>query len=229
MTDFHSHVLPALDDGAKDVKESIELLNMLSSQGVERVFATPHFLPSKESPQSFLERRRAAHEELSASATALPITLELGAEVAYYAGLSRMDSLLDMRLGKSKLLLVEMPIAPWSEYVVGELIGIALSSSITPVIAHVERCIGYQSSKNMKRLLEVGVLMQANASFFVDMKTRRGALKLLRRGELHLLGSDTHGTAYRPPRLAEAYAVINKKLGERAIRELEYISKKVAP
>lgn len=43
MTDFHTHILPAIDDGSKSVAESIEMLTALSEQGISRVVATPHF------------------------------------------------------------------------------------------------------------------------------------------------------------------------------------------
>ena len=44
MTDFHSHILPGLDDGSKNVEESVKILKMMAEQGIERVAATPHFM-----------------------------------------------------------------------------------------------------------------------------------------------------------------------------------------
>ena len=55
MIDWHSHVLPALDDGSRSVDESLALLRMLSEQGVDTVIATPHFYADRESLSSFLE------------------------------------------------------------------------------------------------------------------------------------------------------------------------------
>ena len=66
MTDFHSHILPGIDDGCKTVEESIKALRMMADYGVDRVAATPHFYASQsgETPDEFLVRRNAAEEKL---------------------------------------------------------------------------------------------------------------------------------------------------------------------
>jgi protein-tyrosine phosphatase len=62
MTDFHSHILPGIDDGCKTAEESLQVLKMMAEQCIERVAATPHFYASHsgESPDEFLVRRNAA-------------------------------------------------------------------------------------------------------------------------------------------------------------------------
>ena len=64
MIDWHSHILPGMDDGSRNVTESIALLNMQTSQGIRTVIATPHFYANDESVETFLERRRNAYEAL---------------------------------------------------------------------------------------------------------------------------------------------------------------------
>jgi protein-tyrosine phosphatase len=54
ISDFHTHILPAMDDGSASVEESIALLELEAAQGVERVVLTPHFYPMRESPAEFL-------------------------------------------------------------------------------------------------------------------------------------------------------------------------------
>ena len=54
MIDFHSHILPGVDDGSASVEESLELLRMLASQGVDTVVATPHFIPTERRSGIFL-------------------------------------------------------------------------------------------------------------------------------------------------------------------------------
>ena len=56
MIDFHSHILPAMDDGSKNIEESLQMLRMLQEQGVERVIATPHFYADENPPDVFLRR-----------------------------------------------------------------------------------------------------------------------------------------------------------------------------
>lgn len=53
MIDFHSHILPGIDDGSKSTEESLEMLDMLRAQGVDTVAATPHFTPGRTPPRCF--------------------------------------------------------------------------------------------------------------------------------------------------------------------------------
>lgn len=217
MIDFHSHILPCVDDGSASLDESIALLKMLGSQGVTEVFATPHFDASYDTPGSFLNKRDNAYKELTGALSLqeqeLPTVL-LGAEVMYFSGISRVSELSALTLGKTNLLLIEMPLGIWSEYSVQELINICSSGEFTVLLAHVERYFQYQSTDVWNRLLENGMLMQANASFFADTKTRRRAVKMLKRGEIHLLGSDCHNLSSRRPQMDEALSLIEKKLGK---------------
>ena len=57
MTDFHSHVLPCLDDGSVSVEQSIEMLRAEAEQGITHVIATPHFYAGRTTPERFLEKR----------------------------------------------------------------------------------------------------------------------------------------------------------------------------
>ena len=58
MIDFHTHILPKMDDGSKSTEESIAMLKMQAEQGIRWVVATPHFYAEPESPQDFLQRRK---------------------------------------------------------------------------------------------------------------------------------------------------------------------------
>ena len=56
MIDFHSHILPGIDDGSKSTEESLEMLDMLRAQGVVTVAATPHFYARENTPEVFLQK-----------------------------------------------------------------------------------------------------------------------------------------------------------------------------
>ncbi len=214
MTDFHSHILPRVDDGSKSVAESIELLDMLKTQGVGNVIATPHFNANRMSVGEFLSRR---DEALSLLVKELPEgapNVLCGAEVGYYPGISRLGDLNRLCASDSKLLLLEMSMSKWTEYTVRELTELVRYGDVTLVIAHIERYMKYQDRKAIDRLYESGILMQSNASFFLGFSTKRKALSMLRNGEIHLIGSDCHSVGSRPPRIGEAFNVIRKKLGE---------------
>lgn len=215
MTDYHSHILPGIDDGSPSVEESILMLRALAEQGVDTVYATPHFDAAADTPAEFFARRAAAYEKLTAAVEGmgLPRVL-LGAEVAYFSGIAQLQELADFLLEDTRILLLEMPIDRWSEFAVGELVKLALRTRVQLCLAHVERYRSLQKRAVWQRLLELRVLMQVNASYFASPKTRRAALKELKKGEIHLLGSDTHNMKSRPPRMGEALAAIRDAFGD---------------
>ena len=64
MIDFHTHILPKVDDGSRSLEQSLAMLNELKKQGVKKLVATPHFYANDESVESFLERRNRVYAEL---------------------------------------------------------------------------------------------------------------------------------------------------------------------
>lgn len=215
MIDWHSHVLPGMDDGSRNTAESIAMLREQAAQGVTTVIATPHFYANDESVATFLQRRSRAMEKLCEQRQAgdgMP-SVRPGAEVRYYPGISRLACLSDLCIEGSKLLLLEMPFIRWTESMVRELIELSGKDGICLVLAHIDRYLALQSKGTWNRLLDNGVLMQVNASFFSILRTRRRAVSLLRGGYIHLLGSDCHNMTSRPPRLRGAVDVIQKRFG----------------
>jgi protein-tyrosine phosphatase len=220
MIDWHSHILPEMDDGSRDTAESISMINMLTMQGVGTVIATPHFYANDETVDSFIERRKSAFERLAAELPEGSPEIRLGAEVRYYQGINRMADLKALRIEGTKLLLLEMPMSSWTEYMVRELIEMSGRSSIKVVLAHVERYMALQKQSVWNRILESGILMQVNASFFTSFASKRKALSLLREGSIHFVGSDCHDLKSRPPRVGKAFEVIQKKLGENYLKQM---------
>lgn len=220
MIDWHSHVLPQMDDGSRSLEESIELLDMLSKQGVNTVIATPHFYANDESVSKFLERRIVSYEKLcSALSDKMPKVI-LGAEVSYYSGISRLEGLGELCIEGTQLLLLEMPFTKWTEHTVREVKEIASRGDITLILAHIERYLDIVGEEVFDDLREYGVLMQVNSGFFNRNATKRRALKLLARGGIQLIGSDTHNVSLRPPTLDSAYNIIEKKFGKDFIYEI---------
>ena len=67
MIDFHTHILPGMDDGSRDVHESIQALTLEDEQGVQEILLTPHFYAHIDKVSSFLERREALFSEINES------------------------------------------------------------------------------------------------------------------------------------------------------------------
>ncbi len=213
MIDWHSHILPDMDDGSHCVAESISLLEMLADQGAETVVATPHFYANDESVKEFLNRREKSFDTLKEKLTEKSPEILLGAEVRYYPGISKLSELPSLCIENTDLLILEMPTGKWTEYALRELVEISSSGSIKIVLAHIERYLKKQTTDAWNRLYESGILMQSNASFFTSFSTKRKALKLLENGGIHFVGSDCHDIKTRPPQIGKAFDVIRKEFG----------------
>lgn len=213
MIDFHSHILPFIDDGSSSIEESVALLSMLKDQGIKTVVATPHYDAKRDTPEAFVSKRNESYEKLLPNIKDGFPKVILGAEVSYYPGIERLKGIRSLTAGESDLLLLEMPISVWTEYTVKELVDLTTTKNMTVVLAHAERYLGLQSLKTIELLNDSGILRQYNADFFLRFGQKRKALKMLERGEIHLIGSDCHNLSMRPPRIGEAYGLMKKKLG----------------
>lgn len=224
IVDFHSHILPGIDDGSASVTESIALLRREAEQGIQHVVATPHFYARYETPEEFLRKRDHAEEMLRAEMKGidgLP-QLSVGAEVYFFRGISESEFLPQLTIQGNRCILIEMPPSPWSESMYRELDDIWRKRQITPVIAHIDRYIRpFRTFGIPERLAELPVLVQANAGFFLNGRTRRLALRLLRTDRIQLLGSDCHNLDTRPPRLGAAIQLIEKRLGEQFLNRIQ--------
>lgn len=217
MIDFHSHVLPGIDDGSKSVEESLRMLAASAGQGIAYMAATPHFYPSETSPEQFLDQRNRAAERLRAEWRPEYPKLLLGAEVYYCSGISQAGEIEALRIEGTSLLLLEMPFQTWSDRMVAEIRALHNRPGCTVMLAHIERYLRCQKRTVWDKLLDAGILMQVNASFFLRWGTKHKAVHMLDAGRIHLLGSDCHNMTERPPRMGEALA----RIGDRRLRMLE--------
>lgn len=224
MVDFHSHILPGIDDGSRSVEMSVAMLEEMARQGIDCVVATPHFYPHKDRPERFLERREKAAialQQAIADRTDLPRIL-LGAEVYYFPGISNSEALPALTIQGTDCILIEMPHTAWTEDMYRELENIRIRHDLLPVIAHIDRYITpLRQHKIPERLSQMDVLIQANGSFFLRPGTRRLAMKLLRADRIHLLGSDCHNMQERAPNLAQAAQVIRQTLGDAPLDRID--------
>ena len=220
MTDFHTHILPKMDDGSSSMRMSVQMLNAESRQGIDRLVLTPHFYARSESPEKFLRRRERAVELLrTAYDPSVHPTLHIGAEVAYFGGLSGISRLDRLCIAGTNVLLIEMPFKKWSEVVVEDVLHIR-DMGYVPVVAHYERYA--QSRELFSFLLGEGVVFQTNAEHFASgYFSNRKALHAVKNRELQLLGSDCHNMSSRAPNMADTMDLIRRKLGDDALYEME--------
>lgn len=220
IVDFHSHMLPEMDDGSSSAEQSLDMIRQSAEQGITGIVLTPHFYAHRDHPEHFLAKREQRMEQLQALLPASAPKLFLGAEVHYFEGMTEMDELPLMKIRGTDCLLVEMPFRQWNSRMITDILEIQHRKNYTVILAHVERYIRAQKPYAMEALLSDGVLFQANAEFFLKRFSRGKALKMLEQGWIHLLGSDSHNTSTRPPNLGSACSLITEKCGEGAIRHI---------
>ncbi len=213
MIDFHSHILPDIDDGSKNIKESQTMLGAMATQGVSAVVATPHFFADYETVDSFIERRDKAYDSLCENLFEGCPKIFPGAEIKYYNGISRLEDLKKLTIQTTKFLLIEMPFNRWTDYSIRELCEISNSGKYTVVLAHIDRYLNYQNRDVIERLLQNDILLQCNSSFFVSWFSSIKAFKMLKKMQIHFIGSDCHNTTSRPPNINKAFNAIAKKFG----------------
>ena len=221
VSDFHSHVLPAIDDGSASVEESLEMLRLEAQQGVTRVVATPHFYARQDKLDDFLRRREKAGALLRMEMVRRGgfFWLILGAEVRYFKGMSQTEALKELALEGTKAVLVEMPYGEWTEEMYRELAQIPEKLGLQPIIAHIDRYIRpFHKKENLARILQLPVVLQANTSFFLERKTCWMAMRMLEQQQIRLIGSDCHDLTKRPPNLQLAEERIWQKLGDGQLR-----------
>lgn len=220
MLDFHSHFLPGIDDGSDSVETSIAMLNAWKSQGITDICATPHFYAEQNNPAKFIARRNYAFRRVQeATGNNLP-NIRLGAEVLYFDGISRYEGLHDLCLEGTDLLLLEMPFRTWTSHMIEEVGIIASTTGIMPVTAHIERYLD-QPRKLVKEFLSLNIFIQSNAEFFLDRRTQRQALKMLKKGVITFIGTDAHNLGHRKVNIGPAIELIEDKLGAGFVEQLE--------
>ncbi|MBR3969411.1 MAG: hypothetical protein IKJ93_07465 [Clostridia bacterium] len=221
--DIHAHILPSVDDGAKDMETSIALLEMLKEQGVTHVVATPHFYPDSDSIEEFSETVKNAFCELEelAQKKQLP-KIFLGCELRYFSGMGKSRAIKQFAVQNTDYLLLELPYgAPITKTVINDIIDIKEVLGLTPILAHIERYSKVPGFKKLLKLVSDNVAQaHINAGAVISKEDARLCEKLIKGGYVSYLASDTHSVVNRPPYIKQALDTISNKLGRSAATRL---------
>jgi protein-tyrosine phosphatase len=208
MIDLHCHILPALDDGALDVEDSLGLARQGVNDGIERVCATPHIRHDHDVRiKEVADRVKALNTQLRAQG--LPVTVLSGGEVAETAveGLGE-EELVQVALGGGRWVLLEPAPGPLSDTLLTR-VAYLTERGYRALIAHPERHLSAEMHERLAALIAAGALVQATADFFLREHTAEGMRALAEAGLVHVLGSDAHSShGGRPLHLAEAFRVL---------------------
>jgi protein-tyrosine phosphatase len=221
MTDLHCHILPGMDDGAKDVTVSLELLRKEQQDGVDQIALTSHFNSERTDVETFLARRAAAYTCLceALKQEPMPFTFKLGAEVYFSPKLCDLD-VQALCMQDTAYLLLEFPTTHRPHFI-GQTLQSLRSRGVIPLIAHVER---YPYVLNDPQLLyewvAAGAYAQINAGALLDAKLGKKLLKFIDWDLVQVLSTDAHSPDQRPPKLGEAVAMLERKRGGETARRI---------
>lgn len=224
MIDIHSHILPGIDDGARNIEESMQIIREAKQAGFDAIISTSHYIEA--SYDSSKSQRQELIKELKKNEDILKIYN--GAE-AYIS-----DNFLELikedilpTLNDSRYLLFELPMRNQALNL-NEVIYELVANDYVPIIAHPERYSYIQDNpKIVFDLIDRGALFQCNYGSIIGnygIKTKRTLKKLLKNDAVHFFGSDVH----RPNSVYKQMDVIKSKLikiiGEEKFNELSTIN-----
>ena len=216
VTDIHCHILPGVDDGAKNMDQSKDMLDIAYEEGIRIMIATPHHMPEDEdnaSPEVIQEK--VAQLQAYADEQGYDMTILPGNEVYFY---SEAPELLEEgkinTMAGTDYVLVEFSPMDEGRYIRNSLAELQ-NMGYEPIIAHVER---YDSlCKDLDRITELrdmGILIQVNvASIMGDFGKPMKAVaeKLLKKQMVDFIGTDAHSSGRRAPRVKECAEYLYKK------------------
>lgn len=195
VTDVHSHLIPAIDDGVKTYEESLQVIKALSDLGYKKIITTPHIMSDyyKNTPEVIKNGLYMLREEIAKKS--IPVEIDAAAE--YY-----IDELFIEKLKRNELLtfsgnhiLVELPFFNEPQNFLSVIFELVVAG-YRPVLAHVERyTYWHHDFENYEKLKDRDVLFQMNITSLYEsdgMQVKRMAEKLIEKGMVDILGSDAH-------------------------------------
>ena len=216
MIDIHHHCLPGVDDGPRDLEEAADLCRLAAADGIETIIATPHVLRGRwqNTSRDLLEEKLAALQD----AVGATPRLLLGSE--YFFAHDMNEALQNgsiVPLAGSRYVLVELA-AQAVPPLIGQPLYQALLGGWTPIIAHPERNLVFQSKPDLlESLVANGTKTQITAASLLGdfgPEARDCAAEWIEREMVHFIASDAHNRAKRPPRMREAAAVVREIAGD---------------
>lgn len=216
ITDFHSHILPAFDDGASNADIALKMIEASMKMGVERIVSTSHCYPYSDGDiKEFLDMRDAAFSRLKAAADEngmLIPDIHLGCEVHLTCDLTRLRSADKLCVEGTNYMLLEMPSSNWTDNVIDNVYKLTISG-IKPIIAHMERNLA-QKNELVEALCDLDVLIQINSSSFGVPSLKKYIDRMFAQGFIHIIGTDMHNMDTRRPNIDKAEKYIKRRYGK---------------
>jgi len=227
VIDLHSHLLPNIDDGPKDLAQSLEMARIAVADGIGIMACTPHIMPGVFDNKGPDIRAAVAKLQNELDQAGIPLILATGADAHLAPNLLEgLKSGRVPRLGTSRYFLLEPPqdVLPprFGDYTFG-----LLSAGFVPLLTHPERSPWIESHyKTLVAAVRSGVWIQVTAGAILGHFGRRAVYwvsRLLEDGLVHVIASDAHDTEKRPPRMQAAVEFVEKQIGPEEARNLVVI------
>lgn len=224
--DIHSHILPGMDDGARDLETGIRMLRIAADDGISQIILTPHNKPGHHTVSPFQMAAKVEELRSCLRKEGIEMKLYIGNELYYRSGL--IQEIEDGRaytLAGSHYVLVEFSPLEDYDYIRNGIYAL-LTGGYYPILAHAERYRNVCTRKSgITDLVEMGCHIQVNAGSVMGkcgLGAKQLTRKLLKQHLLHFIATDAHDFGKRAPHLAGCAAYVRKKSGEAYGRELFY-------
>lgn len=213
LYDMHTHLLPGIDDGAKDIETALALIQKLKEQGVNHIALTPHYYSNRESLEDFYMKRQEAYDLLCAQKIE-GVAFILASEAYITDYIFNNPSIDGLCYQGTRYLLTEFAYASDFSGAAGDMLYKLINNyNVKPVIAHIERYKYLMKHPEViGELADAGCKMQINLSSLASFSDGRKLLKLLKKGLVHIVGTDTHSFR-RGSDYTTGFSIIDKKLG----------------
>lgn len=224
LIDMHCHIVPGVDDGSRNKKETLRMLEMMKEQGVIGIIATPHYhIGYFETELSEIEKRFYWTKHM---AQEYGIHMWLGTECYVESEMiARMDKNKYNRMAESQHLLVEFSRIN-SYNTIRQYLNILIAEGYIPIMAHVERVPELVNDITyVSELRALGVKIQVNAESVLGtggLKSKRYVWKLIKLDLVDYIASDSHNCQRRVPNLGDCYKAVEKKMGRKYADRIFY-------
>ena len=209
MIDLHCHILPGIDDGARDMDDAIAMARQAAGDGIEIICATPHIRHDHDVRIHELDER-VGELQAAIDAAGLPVRIARGGEVAEPIVASLTDEeLATVALGGGSWILLEPAAGPLGDGLI-TAVDTLRERGFGAIVAHPERHAATDIEDRLREAVEHGAFVQATAAALGDGGDGAAWLiRLAHDGLIHVLGSDSHSSRFgRPVALAAAYAQV---------------------
>lgn len=219
MIDTHIHLVPNVDDGAKDLEAALEMARMAVEDGIDTIVTTPHYnIPDYDNSRVLDNFQKLLHKIKTEN---LNLKVYLGNEIHLNEeGVEAIFSHEAYSLANSKYYLIELP---FHQYYPAheELIFQIVAKGYFVILAHIERYIAFQKTpEKLQELMHRGCFGQLTSSYIVNPRTSKRALELIESGVVHIVASDAHNIHKRKPQLSAGYQCVCDRFGEAVANRL---------